>query len=123
MNNRTVPGRTFHGVGEALLNRNRLQLDYRSYKGQNTRRTVSPQTLVYYRENWYRDAWCHLRGGLRTFSLARIERVAKLPDVARAVPKHELESYFAQGYGIFAGTATHLVQLRFFSDIAREAAM
>ena len=39
----------------------------------HSERTVSPQRLSYYRDNWYLDAWCHLREGLRTFALDAIE--------------------------------------------------
>ena len=36
-----------------------------------TQRTVSPQRLVHYRHNWYLDAWCHKRDGLRSFAVTR----------------------------------------------------
>ena len=55
-------------MGSALLRRKRLLI---SYFSRGTRRAaereVSPQRLVHYRENWYLDAWCHLRKGLRNF--------------------------------------------------------
>ena len=35
-------------------------------------RTVSPQRLTHYRDNWYLDAWDHEREALRSFALDRI---------------------------------------------------
>ena len=32
----------------------------------HTDREVSPQRIVFYRGNWYLDAWCHLRQDLRS---------------------------------------------------------
>lgn len=70
--NRQLVGNIFNRVSEALLHKKRLTIQYKSYKHQLTERTLSPQNLIYYRDNWYLDAWCHLRKDLRTFSISRI---------------------------------------------------
>jgi predicted DNA-binding transcriptional regulator YafY len=63
----------FEKVGAALLRRKRLAITYFARgSGETTEREVSPQRLVYYRENWYLDAWCHLRNDIRNFSLDSI---------------------------------------------------
>ena len=51
----------FPDIGGALLKRQRLQITYYS-RGTNeiTDREISPQRLIYYRDNWYLDAYCHL---------------------------------------------------------------
>ncbi len=60
----------------ATLSRKRLQIHYRSRsKNLLTDRVISPQRLIYYRENWYLDGWCHLNRAIRTFSLDRIEKI------------------------------------------------
>ena len=123
LGNRQLPEKTFQTVSEALFKRRRLSIHYQSYKRQITRRTLSPQTLVYYRENWYLDAWCHLREGLRTFSIARILKIERLDTAARQIPGQQLQDYFAQSYGIFSGKATHTARLRFMPEIAREIAL
>lgn len=123
LNNRYLANPIFAQVCEALLKGQRIQIQYASYNRQISKRTLSPQTLVYYRENWYLDAWCHLRKGLRTFSLARIERLVIDKQAALAVPQKQLKAHFSQGYGIFAGPAKHEAVLRFSPDIAREIAM
>ena len=123
INHRFIGNKIFAHVSEALLHKKQLAIHYRSYNRQASQRTVSPQTLVYYRENWYLDAWCHLRNDLRTFSLARIERLGIEKAKAKAVPQAELKQHFAQGYGIFAGKARHTARLRFSPQIAREIAL
>lgn len=123
LGNRQIPGRVFQQVGEALLQRRQLAVNYKSYSNQLTKRTISPQTLVYYRENWYLDAWCHLRQDLRTFSLARIVSAAQQPDKAHSVSRETLQQHFSESYGIFAGKGSHTAKLRFLPAIAREIAL
>lgn len=72
---RQLPTHAFQLISEALINEQQLDIEYLSYSQINTQRRISPQALIYYRENWYLDAWCHLRKNLRTFSVARISIV------------------------------------------------
>lgn len=123
LNNRYIANLLFAQVCEALLTKQRLKIRYSSYNQRRTDREISPQTLVYYRENWYLDAWCHLRNDLRTFSLARIERLVPQQQPSLAVAPEKLHSHFSQGYGIFSGPATRQAVLRFGPAIAREIAM
>ena len=59
----------FQSIGSALLRRKRMIIRYSARgNGETTEREVSPQRLIHYRENWYLDAWCHLRDELRSFS-------------------------------------------------------
>ena len=118
-----VPNRMFMVAGEALLLGNQLEMSYCGYNRQRTRRRVSPQNLVYYRENWYLDAWCHLRNELRTFSLARVERLAVIDEKAVRVSADQLAEHFEQSFGIFAGTVRHTAKLRFNPIIAREISL
>lgn len=119
---RQLPGAIFNKISEALLRSKRIRIDYLSYKGEKTGRDISPQTLVYYRENWYVDAWCHLRNELRTFSIARIGAAEILKTKSQAIDKETLRAHFTSSFGIFAGEATHTARLRFSREIAREIA-
>jgi predicted DNA-binding transcriptional regulator YafY len=121
--NRHVPNKIFQEVGEALLQRQQLIIRYKSYTHQISTRNISPQTLVHYRENWYLDAWCHLRKDLRTFSLARIETVEKSPSAALEIAGEQLKQHFSDSYGIFAGKGGHTAKLRFYPEIAREISL
>ena len=110
----------FEEVGVSLLKRQRLQLSYYS-KGKNelTERAVSPQRLIFYRDNWYLDAYCHFRKGLRSFAMDGIRTAHVLEDNATEVPEKELHENFAESYGIFSGKATQRAKLRFTPEKAR----
>ena len=110
----------FQAVGSALLRRKRLMIDYHA-RGTDeiTRREVSPQRLVYYRDNWYLDAWCHLRNGIRNFSVDAIKRVEILEKNAETVSEIKLNAVLGSGYGIFSGKNIHWATLLFSSERAR----
>ena len=110
----------FERVGSALLRRKRLQIRYFARStGESTAREVSPLRLVHYRENWYLDAWCHLREDLRNFAVDSIEDVDVLERRAKEVARRTVESVLGPGYGIFAGNAVATAELRFTPERAR----
>lgn len=113
-------GTSFHAVASATLQRWRLQIQYHSRsRDELTERRLSPQRLVYYRDNWYLDAWDELRNDLRSFSMDRIKTAAVLPELAIDVPVAQLDEHFTSSYGIFSGKATHIAVLRFSAERAR----
>ncbi|ALP53840.1 transcriptional regulator [Candidatus Tenderia electrophaga] len=110
----------FQKVAEGVLQRKRLKLHYHARgSNQTTQRTVSPQRLVHYRDNWYLDAWCHKRQALRNFSVDRIKQIKILEQRAEEVDQQTLQDYFADAYGIFSGKADHTAVLRFSPIAAR----
>ncbi len=117
---RRLPLDHFAAVGSALLRRHRLQITYYA-KGtdETTEREISPQRLVHYRENWYLDAWCHLRKGLRSFALDAVRRAEILEKPARNVPDKTLDAVLGAGYGIFSGRKLTWAKLRFTPERAR----
>jgi len=117
---RKVPPRHFEAVSSALLQRKRLEIDhYSRSRDQRRTREVSPQRLVFYRDNWYLDAWCHLRRALRSFSLDAMHRAAVLDRAARPVAERTLDAQLAARYGIFSGERTRTARLRFSPRRAR----
>ena len=110
----------FAVAGSALLRRKRLLLEYyvRS-RDEVTEREVSPLRLVHYRENWYLDAWCHVRKELRSFSVDAIRRAEMLELPARDVPEKTLDAVLGAGYGIFSGRDVEWARLRFTPQRAR----
>ena len=113
----------FEAVASAVLERRRLAITYwNRTRDEETRREVSPQRLVHYRDNWYLDAWDHLRGALRTFALDAMREVALSEGRARDVSEAELDATLASGYGIFAGRKVHWARLRFTPAAARYVA-
>lgn len=110
----------FEKVGIALLRRKRLAITYFARgTGEVSEREVSPQRLVFYRENWYLDAWCHLRDGLRSFALDSVQQVSPLDARAREVPGRTLDAELGAGYGIFSGKVLKTARLRFSPQRAR----
>lgn len=110
----------FEKIGAALLRRRRLRIHYYARsRDEVCEREISPQRLVHYRENWYLDAWCHLRGALRNFAVDSVRQVELLERNARDVPNQTLDSVLGPGYGIFAGDAVQTARLRFSPERAR----
>ena len=110
----------FETVAAATLKRRRLKLKYYSRTNDaETDREVSPQRLVHYRDNWYLDAWCHTREGIRSFAVDAIRGAELLDAKARAVPDKDLDAELASGYGIFGGKNVQWAKLRFNPEAAR----
>lgn len=104
----------FDLLGAALMRRQRLLITYHARSRDETLcREISPQRLRYYRENWYLEAWCHHREGIRAFAVDSIEAVEGLERPALEVPFAQLDLERDQGYGLFAGRALHWAHLRF----------
>jgi len=117
---RKVDEQTFRHVASAVLGRKRLKFDYRARStNQGTQRTVSPQRLTHYRDNWYVDAWDHERSGLRSFALDRIARAEVLDATAEDRDESELNQHLASSYGIFSGPPKAWATLRFSPHAAR----
>lgn len=111
---RKVQPKHFTVVATALLEGNRLVLHYlRRDKEEHTERVISPLQLVHYRDNWVLDAWCHMRGGLRSFALEAIEDISIVQEPSIEVSREDMREHFQSGYGIFAGKAVHRAVMRF----------
>lgn len=110
----------FELVASAVLNRQRLKLTYwNRTRNEVTDREVSPQRLVHYRENWYLDAWCHLRNDVRSFALDATRGVEMVTGKVKEVGDQELDAVLASGYGIFSGRKVQWATLRFTAHTAR----
>ncbi|MGH8727246.1 MAG: helix-turn-helix transcriptional regulator [Burkholderiales bacterium] len=113
-------GPWFEVLAGATLQRRKLEVRYHSRsKDQLSERTLSPQRLVHYRDNWYLDAWCHMRQALRSFAADRVRSATELPERARDFPDEELDAYYASAYGIFSGQANKTAVLRFSKERSR----
>ena len=107
-------------MATAALDRRQLAFDYRARStDEKTRRTVSPQRITHYRDNWYLDAWDHDRDALRSFSVDRIAGARVLDTPARDVPEAELDQHLAGSYGIFSGEPKGWATIVFSAKAAR----
>jgi predicted DNA-binding transcriptional regulator YafY len=113
-------GEWFQVLASATLQRRKLHLVYHGRdRDKVTERVVSPQRLVHYRDNWHVDGYCHLRRGLRTFSVDRVRKARELDEAADTISEKELDEYFASSYGIFSGKANKTAVLHFAAERAR----
>jgi predicted DNA-binding transcriptional regulator YafY len=73
----TAPGdnRALAALSEAAQTETRVRLRYRSRPGEETDRDFDAYGLAYRGGFWYALGWCHLRRGLRSFRLDRIQSV------------------------------------------------
>ena len=121
----TIGARKFHLdhfqiLGSALINRKRLVIDYHA-RGTNelSTREISPQRIIYYRDNWYLDAWCHVRNGLRSFSIDAIKHTEMIEKKANDIEDKVLDLELGSGFGIFAGKDIKWATIRFSPERAR----
>jgi len=110
----------FQHIAAALMERRRLNIEYVARSnGDASQREISPQRLTHYRDNWYLDAWCHLRDELRSFAVDAIKTLKAIDAVASDIPEAELDAALGAGYGIFAGAEVQWATLLFTPDRAR----
>ena len=119
MQRRTVDDLLFERIVAALVDRKQIAVEsIQRQTREPTQRILSPQRIVSYRDNWYLDAWCHLRNALRTFSLDTLRDAHVSGDTAKDIDAATLDLHLASGYGIFAGAATQHATLRFSPSVA-----
>jgi predicted DNA-binding transcriptional regulator YafY len=107
-------------VAQATLARKQLSIEhFNRQTGEFVQRTISPQQLVHYRDNWYVDAWCHLRKALRNFAIDAIKQAQVLEAPAKEVPLADIEAEVNKGYGIFSGSDVQWAEMRFTPERAR----
>lgn len=110
----------FQEITHALLSRKRLKLrHFGRLDAKVTEREVSPQRMVYYRDNWYLDAFCHLRDDIRSFSVDALEKAELTDKPAVSVDDTMLATELDAGYGIFSGGTTKIAKLKFSPFKAR----
>ena len=106
----------FQAICDGTLRRKKLRMRYYARsRGEQSERIVSPQRVIYYRGNWYLDAYCHEKEAGRRFAVDAVREVVVLDETALNIsPGHA-----NQGYGIFAGPANDTAVLIFDAEAAR----
>jgi predicted DNA-binding transcriptional regulator YafY len=111
---RRLPLAAFETIAKATFERKQVKvLHHHRLRSETSERALSPQQLVHYRDNWYVDAWCHLRKGLRSFSIDAIQSAEILDAPAKDLDLAAMRQQLDGGYGIFAGSPTDWAELRF----------
>lgn len=81
---------------EAIYNRQRIDLNYRSYGGEVTQRVVEPYGITGWRGNWYLVGYCCLRQDYRSFRLDRMQQVAVLAETFERVEGFDHRRYLQE---------------------------
>ena len=111
---RRMPMAAFETIAKATFERKQLRVAHHNrVNGQTVERDISPQQLIHYRDNWYVDAWCHLRKGVRSFAIDAIQRADILNTPAKELDLAAMRQQLDASYGIFAGAPTNWAELRF----------
>ena len=117
---RRTPSEQLTQVADAVIGRKRLRIHYHSRtRNDDTERDISPQRLVHYRDNWYVDAYCHLRERISTFSVDAITQAKTLSEAALEVNERDLNATLTQSYGIFSGPPIGSCTLLFSEERSR----
>lgn len=104
----------FDNIALATLGERQIRVThFNRQNGTSVERTISPFRLVHYRDNWYVDGWCHLRQGIRSFSVDAITQAVVLSEPATEVDEDQLNSTLQSSYGIFTGRPKAYALLRF----------
>lgn len=117
---RRTPGEQLTQVADAVIGRKRLRISYHNRtRNDETQRDISPQRLVHYRDNWYVDAYCHLRERISTFSVDAITKVKTLSEAAVDITEEDLNNTLTSSYGIFSGKPQGTCTLLFSEERSR----
>ena len=117
---RKLDQQVFRIAAGAVLERKQLRFRYRARTtNTDSRRTVSPQRLTHYRDNWYLDVWDHDREALRSFAVDRMVAPHAMDAAAIDVAETALNELLSSSYGIFAGKPKAWATIRFSPHAAR----
>ncbi len=111
---RKIDSSYFQELVKATFSRRQLKITTTNRQTRHiTERTISPQRIVYYKDNWYIDAYCHYRNAIRTFAMDSIQKVTQLHRAAKMISPEKIDAETQQSYGIFSGKATHTAVIEF----------
>jgi predicted DNA-binding transcriptional regulator YafY len=119
IHHRTIGEGVFSVLLDALTRKKVVKINYSDADKKKSIRTISPQRILRYRDNWYCDAWCHQSEKLKTFALAGIEHICSDNKKFHPVKDTEIEEIVSSSYGIFSGTPKNTAVIRFTGKAAR----
>ncbi len=88
-------GDVLRDLRAAIRTHRKVSLGYLDDQGAETKRTIRPLGLFYWRASWSLGAWCELRTGFRNFRLDRMRDVKVLETTFVPEPGRSLEDFFA----------------------------
>ena len=86
-------------LSEAIQQRQRVVIDYRSQHDSLTKRTVEPYGLAGWWGHWYLAGYCCLRQGYRLFRLDRIQGMQVLAETFTRAEDFDVQAYIRENLG------------------------
>ena len=87
------------GLSEAIAQRQRIALDYRSPNNELTHRKVEPYGIIGWQGHWYLVGYCLLRLDYRLFRLDRMQEVQFLAETFVKAEDFDTQSYVMEQVG------------------------
>ncbi len=110
----------FAAIGAAINKRQAVEMVHYSIdRDEETKRTVDPLHLRYFRGAWYLIAYCHLRQEMRIFALDRIKEVFPAGKRLFRQDDFDLAVYLQDSFQFFRGNVPSLVKIWFSPKRAR----
>ncbi len=86
------------GLSETIGQRQRIAIEYRSYRDEVTHRKVEPYGIVGWDGHWYLVGYCCLRQGYRMFRLDRIQQIERLAEPFERAEEFDCRAYVMKQY-------------------------
>lgn len=117
--NREQSNKILPKLYKAVIQKRQVSISYRDGKNNLTRRSISVQQILNYRNNWYIDAYCHERNDWRIFAVDRIETIRQIQRYYSA-PKLTSSDIAKResAFGLFSGKANQIAVLHFAPEVA-----
>lgn len=107
-------------VFSCLRSLNTLEMEYQSRQSQKpVTRRLDPYHGLRSEGDWYVIGYCHLRGEIRTFSLARITAARKLKQQFSIPPDFDFRKIAGSHFGVHWTGEDILVRIKFAQPVAR----
>jgi len=105
-------------VFACLRTSTRMEIDYRSPGSQPVQRQVDPYHGVRFEGDWYVVGFCHLRGAVRTFSLARMTAARKMKERFKTPTDFDFGKLSGSHFGVHWGEEDVAVRILFDRRVA-----
>lgn len=117
---RAIDSTLLRAVLAATLDRRRVRVEhFHRLRNETVVRELSPQSIVFYRNAWYLQAWCHMRSELRVFALDAIRDAELTHEPALDMDPQQVRARLDATYGIFDSAAVRWARIRFSPAQAR----
>lgn len=114
-------------IFDSIIYRKCLKISYRNIDGEASERLIEPERVINYSGSWYIVCFDRKNNDIRTFLLARVEKVTltdeKFMPHKEGYPNMKFKSYqdelndrVSSGYGIFMGKNVQKVTIAFYGN-------